>query len=354
MMLVDRNELEAQLFKNITGFGMPTVEVAQSKLDLQRILSSDYRGLVVSMIDKFDVIPPNINTRENVVVLVDEAHRTTGGDLGNYLMAALPNATYIGFTGTPIDNISRGKGTFKAFGMEDSHGYLDKYSIAESIEDGTTVKLNYAIAPSDMLVNTKLLEREFLDLQEAEGMSDIEELNAILNRAVKLKEAMKAHDRVDKIAQYVAKHFLENVEKMGFKAFLVGVDREACALYKKALDNYLPPEYSQVVYSHAQNDPPVLKECYLDEDEEKAVRKAFLKKEENPKILVVTEKLLTGDDAPILYCMYLDKPMRDHVLLQAIARINRPYEDDDGLVKSLWFVTGFRGHLRQAEKSTRV
>ena len=104
LMLIDRNELESQLFNNIAGYGITTSRVAKSKRDLQKILSSDYRGLIVSMIHKFDDIPAGINTREGVTVLVDEAHRTTGGDLGNYLMAALPNATYIGFTGTPIDH----------------------------------------------------------------------------------------------------------------------------------------------------------------------------------------------------------------------------------------------------------
>ena len=115
------------------------------------------------MIHKFDKIPANINTREGVTVLVDEAHRTTGGDLGNYLMAALPNATYIGFTGTPIDNLAQGKGTFKVFGADDeSVGYLDKYAISESIEDGTTVPLNYALAPSNLQVDRETLEGEFL------------------------------------------------------------------------------------------------------------------------------------------------------------------------------------------------
>jgi type I restriction enzyme R subunit len=351
LMLVDRNELEAQLFKNIAGVGMTTVEVAQSKADLQRILRSDYRGLIVSMIHKFDGIPADVSTRESVVVLVDEAHRTTGGDLGNYLMAALPKATYIGFTGTPVDNLSRGKGTFKVFGADDEQGYLDKYSIAESIEDGTTVRLNYAIAPSDMLVDTETLEREFFDLKETEGISDIDELNGILNRAVKLKEMIKGSDRIDKIAKFVANHFTENVEPMGFKAFLVGVDREACALYKAALDTYLPTDYSRVVFSPSNNDSAELKRCHLTEDEEKAVRKAFIKKEENPKILIVTEKLLTGFDAPILYCMYLDKPMRDHVLLQAIARINRPYEDESGLVKPFGFVMDFIGIFDKLKKA---
>lgn len=351
LMIVDRTELESQLFKNITGYGIANVQVAGSRRELQRILGSDYRGLVVTMIHKFDDIPPDINTRKDVVVLVDEAHRTTGGDLGNYLMAALPNASYIGFTGTPIDNISRGKGTFKVFGMDDERGYLDKYSIAESIEDGTTVQLNYALAPSDLLVDSETLEKEFLNLADAQGISDIEDLNAILDRAVELKEMLKAPSRVEKVARYVAQHFQENVEPMGFKAFLVAVDRQACAAYKKELDKYLPPEYSRVVYSPYHNDDLDMKEYYLSEDEEKQIRKDFLKKGAHPKILIVTQKLLTGFDAPILYCMYLDKPMRDHVLLQAIARVNRPYEDDDGLLKPCGFVLDFVGIFEKLEKA---
>ncbi len=351
LMLVDRNELESQLFKNITAYGITTPTVADSKKDLRRILSSDYRGLVVSTIHKFDDIPPNINPRESVTVLVDEAHRTTGGDLGNYLMGALPNATYIGFTGTPIDALAHGKGTFKVFGADDEQGYLDKYSIAESIEDRTTVPLNYALAPSGLQVDSETLEQEFLGLAAAEGVSDVEELNAILDRAVGLKQMMKALDRVDEVARHVADHFRGNVGPMGFKAFLVGVDREACALYKEALDNYLPPEYSAVIYSTKNQDPEFMKAHHRNEDEEREIRKRFADKNDSLKILIVTEKLLTGFDAPILYCMYLDKPMRDHVLLQAIARVNRPYEDDDGLVKPYGFVLDFVGIFENLEKA---
>ena len=351
LMLIDRNELEGQLFRNITGYGITTPKVAESKQDLREILESDSRGLIVSMIHKFDDIPANINTREGVTVLVDEAHRTTGGDLGNYLMAALPNATYIGFTGTPIDSLSQGKGTFKVFGSDDEQGYLDKYAIAESIEDGTTVPLNYALALSNLQVDRETLEREFLSLAEAEGMSDLEELNAILNRAIRLKAIMKAPDRVDNVAAAVAKHFQENVEPMGFKAFLIAVDREACALYKTALDKYLPPEYSEVVYSPYHQDSEAMKAYHRTGDEEKEIRKKFSDKNEHPKILIVTQKLLTGFDAPILYCIYLDKPMRDHVLLQAIARVNRPYEDNDGLIKPYGFVLDFVGIFENLEKA---
>ena len=132
LVLIDRNELEEQIFENLAAYGIGTVQVARSKQRAADMLASDYRGIIVSMIHKFDDMPANLNTRPNIFVLIDEAHRTTGGDLGNYLMAALPNATFIGFTGTPVDKTAYGKGTFKTFGSDDPQGYLDKYSIAET------------------------------------------------------------------------------------------------------------------------------------------------------------------------------------------------------------------------------
>jgi type I restriction enzyme R subunit len=351
IMLVDRNELESQLFGNLAAIGMSNV-VADSKEHLQELLSGDRRGLIVTMIHKFEGMPKNINLRKNIFVLVDEAHRTTGGKLGNYLMGAIPNATYIGFTGTPIDKTQYGEGTFITFGKNDpENGYLDKYSIAESIADGTTVPLYYTLAPNELRVEKEVLEKEFLELKAAEGMSDVEELNKVLERAVTLRNMLKNKERVEKVAQYVANHFLNTVEPMGYKAFLVGVDREACALYKQELDKYLPTDYSQVVYSPFYNDPEELAKYHLSDIEEKRIRKAFRKPDELPKILIVTEKLLTGFDAPILYCMYLDKPMRDHVLLQAIARVNRPYEDEEGRKKVSGFVLDFVGIFDHLEKA---
>ncbi len=351
IMLVDRNELESQLFGNLSAVGIENMEVAKSKKHLQDLLSNDRRGLIVTMIHKFEGMPENINTRENIFVLVDEAHRTTGGKLGNYMMGALPNATYIGFTGTPIDKTSHGKGTFIIFGKDDPpNGYLDKYSIAESIADGTTVPLHYTLAPNEMRVEKEVLEKEFLDLAEAEGMSDVETLNKVLKKAVNLKNMLKSKERVEKVAKYVANHYKEYIEPMGYKAFLVAVDREACALYKEELDKHLPPDYSKVVFSSSHNDPPELSKYHLSETEEKRIRKAFRKPDELPKILIVTEKLLTGFDAPILYCMYLDKPMRDHILLQAIARVNRPYEDG-GRKKPSGFVLDFVGIFDNLKKA---
>ncbi|MFQ6110185.1 MAG: type I restriction endonuclease subunit R, partial [Candidatus Aminicenantales bacterium] len=352
IMLVDRNELESQLFANLSALGIEEVEITESKAHLRTLLSEDKRGLIVSMIHKFDEMPASINTRENIFVLVDEAHRTTGGKLGNYLMGALPNATYMGFTGTPIDKTAYGKGTFIVFGKDDPPlGYLHKYSISESIEDGTTVPLHYCLAPNKMLVDKETLDKEFLDLKEAEGLSDVEELNKVLEKAVNLRNMLKDEDRVEEITKYVVRHFKENVEPLGYKAFLVGVDREACARYKKELDKHLAPEYSAVVYSAAYNDPEELAKYHLSKLEEKKVRKAFRKADSLPKILIVTEKLLTGFDAPVLYCMYLDKPMRDHVLLQAIARVNRPYEDENEQKKAGGLIVDFVGIFGNLEKA---
>jgi len=352
LLLIDRNELEDQMQRNLVSIGINNVTQAESIHDLQGLLKSDYRGIIVSMVHKFRDMPADVNLRKNIYVLIDEAHRTTGGDLGNFLMAAVPNATFIGFTGTPIDKTVYGRGTFKTFGIDDEKGYLHKYSIAESIEDGTTLPLFYGMAPNELLVPKDILEKEFLSLADAYGVNDIEELNKILERAVNTKNFLKGQERVEKVAEYVAKHYKENVEPLGYKAFLVGVDRPACAMYKKALDKFLLPEYSEVVYTGNNNDTQDLKVHHHDTKIEKEIRKKFTKIDELPKILIVTEKLLTGYDAPILYAMYLDKPMRDHTLLQAIARVNRPYENEEReMVKPHGFVLDFVGIFENLEKA---
>ena len=350
LMLVDRNELETQLFNNINAVGFENALIINSKKDLREKLRNDRRGLIISTIHKFDDILPGINDRKNIFVLIDEAHRTTGGKLGNYLQAALPNATLLGYTGTPIDKTAKGEGTFKTFSEFDAKGYLDKYSIAESITDGTTLPLNYSLARNDLLANDELLEKEFLSLKEAEGVSDLDELNRVLDKAVNLRNMLKSPDRMKKVTKYIVNHYKKNVEPLGYKAFIVAVDREACCLYKQELDKILPKKESAVVISHNYQTPE-LADYYLDDNTEKLIRKAFRKPDENPKILIVTQKLLTGFDAPILYCMYLDKPMRDHTLLQAIARLNRPYDDEQGRKKPCGYILDFIGILNRLKRA---
>lgn len=360
LLIIDRDELQTQLsgwveslVGEIQGLDIKP-EYATSKKKLQQLLDQDFRGLIISMIHKFDGIRKDSCTRSDFFVLIDEAHRSTGGDLGNYLLGALPNATIIGFTGTPIDKTAYGKGTFKIFGKEDASGYLDKYSIRESIEDGTTLPLRHSLAPNSISLPESLLNEEFLGLAESEGISDVDDLNKILDRAVKTKAFLKADDRIDKVAKFIAQHFRENVEPLGYKAFIVAIDREACAQYKVALDKYLPSDYSLPIYTENPSDTeerPLAAKFQIDKEDEVNVRKVFPKPETMPKIFIVTDKLLTGYDAPILYCMYLDKPMRDHVLLQAVARVNRPYEDANSIKKPCGLIIDFVGILKDLNKA---
>ncbi len=207
-----------------------------------------------------------------------------------------------------------------------------------------------------MAVPADRLNREFFELAAQEEITDVDELNRILDRAVGLRTFLSADDRIEKVAASVAEHFKENVEPLGYKAFLVAVSREACAKYKRALDKHLEPKWSVPVYTENINDRterPLVAEVQLSPEKEENTRLLFKKAGEDPRILIVTDKLLIGFDAPLLYCMYLDKPMRDHVLLQAIARVNRPYVDANGLSKRIGLVVDFVGVLGALEKALR-
>ena len=362
ILVVDRTELEGPLkgwVERLLGEMQQqdiAVTRAKNKTELQALLDADYRGLVISMIHKFEAIRKDSCLRDNVYVFIDEAHRSVAKDLGTYLMAAVPKATIIGFTGTPISRTKQGEGTFKIFGTQDDLGYLDKYSIAESIADETTLPIKHVMASSEMTVPIERLDKEFFALADSEGVTDVEELNKVLDRAVGLRTFLTADDRIEKVAAFVANHFKESVLPLGYKAFVVAVNREACAKYKKALDKLLPPEWTQAVYTENAADVidrPLVAELQLSSEREEDVRLLFKKPTENPKILIVTDKLLTGYDAPPLYCLYLDKPMRDHVLLQSIARVNRPYVDANGVQKRVGLVVDFVGVLRELKKALK-
>lgn len=360
VVVVDRTELEGQLKgwveKLLGEIQQQDVPVwrAGSRAELQRLIKTDTRGLILSMIHKFEGIEQDANTRDNIYVFIDEAHRSVARDLGTYLMAAVPNATIIGFTGTPVARTYQGEGTFKIFGVDDEQGYLDKYTIAESIEDETTLPIRHTMAPSTMTVPAERLDEEFFALAELEAVTDVDELNRVLDRAVGLRAFLSADDRIAQVAAFVADHFKEHVAPLGYKAFLVAVNREACAKYKRALDKLLPPAWTAPVYTASPADSfdrPLVAELQLSPEREADTRLLFKRADENPKILIVTDKLLTGYDAPLLYCLYLDKPMRDHVLLQAIARVNRPYVDADGVRKSTGLVVDFVGVLRELKQA---
>jgi type I restriction enzyme R subunit len=322
LVIVDRIELESQMMGTFSNVQFPYTTEASSTKDLIDKLKKDSREVIITTIQKFEDVKEVLSQRENLIIFVDEAHRTQYGKLAMKMRKAFPNAFIFGFTGTPIEKGPMGKSTFRAF-CPPGELYLDKYGIKQSISDGATVRLLYQQRMADYQVDAKTLDREFFEVTK--DLSDEEE-EEVLQRSVTLKNAMKSKDRIDKIARDVAEHYRTYIEPNGFKAQLVAVDREACALYKEALDRYLPPEYSAVIYTPHPNDDDLLRKYHMKKEEQLNIaRNTFQKADTLPKIIIVTDMLLTGFDAPIEQVMYLDKPLRDHKLLQAIARTNRPH-----------------------------
>jgi type I restriction enzyme R subunit len=307
------------------------------------------------MIHKFRDMPADLNTRSNIYVLIDEAHRTTGGDLGNFLMAGLPNATYLGFTGTPVDKTAYGKGTFKTFGCEDDQGYLHKYSIADSIEDGTTLPLYYQLAPNEDAGAARDAGcKEFLSLAEAEGVADIEELNKILERAVNLKNFLKGTERIQQVAEFVARHYRENVEPLGYKAFLVGVDREACA-HLQACARPVPAArvFRGCLHRQQQRLGKLLKEFHLDSKRGAADPQEL--RQAGPACRRSSSLPRNCSPASMRPCSTpctSTSRCATTRLLQAIARVNRPYENEaEEMVKPHGFVLDFVGIFDKLEKA---
>jgi type I restriction enzyme R subunit len=328
LVVVDRRELENQTSGVFQNVDLPYTDVATSIRELSKKLRRDNRNVIITTLQKFGKIEDILNVRENIIIFIDEAHRSQYGSLAAHMRNTLPNALIFGFTGTPIDRGPMGRSTFNSFCPERER-YLDRYSIKQSVDDGSTVPIYYLPRPVYYRDVQESLNKEFLDIT-----SDLkeEEQERVLEKSARLREVLKARDRVEKVAKNIAKHFKDHVEPLGLKAQLVAVDREACALYKEELDKYLPGEWSKVVYTESQRDEEFLRKHYLKRDEtvKKIAMDLFQKKDENPRILIVTDMLLTGFDAPIEQVMYLDKPLRDHRLLQAIARTNRPYPGKEG------------------------
>ena len=264
-----------------------------------------------------------MNPRDNIIVMVDEAHRTQEGDLGEKMRIALPNAFFFGLTGTPINRID--KNTFATFGAEeDRTGYMSRYSFSDSIRDGATLPLHFEPVPVELHVDKDKLDREFESMTDEAGLSK-EEKNE-LSRRVNMKAIMYNPARIRKVCEHIAKHFKEKIEPNGYKGQVVVYDRECCLMYKEVLDELLGEEASTIVMDTNNDKEDRYKKYRRDRDAEGKVLDTFRDPASPLKLVIVTAKLLTGFDAPILQAMYLDKPMKDHTLLQAICRTNRTYD----------------------------
>ena len=320
IIVVDRQDLDAQISGTFTAAGVANLTNAESINDLRDLLEKDTRKPIVTTMQKFQGAAKNLNTRSNIIMMVDEAHRTQEGNLGRSMREALPNAFLFGLTGTPINRTD--KNTFAAFGAdEDAGGYLSRYTFGESIRDQQTLPLHF----EPRLVNVHV-DKEQLDVAFGELANDLDEQdrNTLSKKASNLKTFQKAPDRVRAIAEDVARHYQDHVAPQGFKAMLVAPDRPGCVLYKTELDKLLPPEASAVVVSVNNNDEESFKKKWnLDKGQQEKLLARYNDEKSGLKILIVTAKLLTGFDAPVLQTMYLDKSLKDHTLLQAICRTNR-------------------------------
>ena len=320
MIIVDRVDLDTQISSTFYAADTPNLVKADSRAELQRLLGQDVRKIIITTIFKFGEADGVLNDRSNIIAMVDEAHRTQEGDLGRKMREALPNAFLFGLTGTPINRADRN--TFYAFGAdEDQAGYMSRYGFEESIRDGATKPLHFEPRLLELHIDKEAIDQAFKELTG--GLSDLDR-DQLAKTAAKLAVLVKSPERIQKICADIARHFQEKVAPGGFGAQVVTFDRESCVLYKKALDEYLQPEMSDIVMTVNSGETEYAA-FNRDRDAEEKLLDRFREPADPLKILIVTSKLLTGFDAPILQAMYLDKPMRDHTLLQAICRTNRPY-----------------------------
>ena len=332
IVIVDRVDLNSQISATFNASNVPNIVIADSREDLQKILKQDTRKIIITTIYKFAEAEGVLNERSNIIVLVDEAHRTQEGDLGKKMREALPNAFLFGLTGTPINK--RDKNTFWAFGAaEDKNGYMNRYSFEQSLRDKATLPIYFEPRLVELRINIEQIDKEFEWLVKEEQL-DYEEKTELSNEAAKFGIIVKTKDRIQKICADIAKHFKEDIESNNFKGQIVVFDRESCHLYKKELDKHLRPEETAVVMTVKQKGEEEWRKLYgLSDDEQEKLLDRFRDPKDPLKLLIVTAKLLTGFDAPINQVMYLDKPMKDHTLLQAICRVNRPYPNKDhGLI----------------------
>lgn len=318
----DRIDLSGQIFGTFSMADVPNLVPAETNTDLMQLLKADTRKVIITKIFEFAQMNEPVNYRDNIIVMVDEAHRTQEGDLGARMRMALPNAFFFGLTGTPINKLD--KNTFATFGAtEDRTGYMSRYSFADSVSDKATLPLHFEPVPVKLHVDQAAIDEAFKQLADEVQLTE-EERSKVAQR-VRMAAIMKDPERIKAVCEHIAEHFMTKINPNGFKAQVVCYDRECCVLYKKELDRLLGEKTSTIVMDTNNDKADEYKAWRRTRDEEAKVLDDFRDPNNPLQIVIVTSKLLTGFDAPILQAMYLDKPMKDHTLLQAICRTNRVY-----------------------------
>jgi type I restriction enzyme R subunit len=321
LIVVDRIDLDTQISATFNAADVPNMIGVPDRKELQKLINQDVRKVLITTIHKFGEAEGKWNDRKNIIVMVDEAHRTQEGDYGRKMREALPNAFLFGLTGTPINRAD--KNTFWAFGAdEDAKGYMSRYSFQDSIRDKATLPLHFEAPTVKLKIDKAAIDEAYKVITDDLSEQDRDDL---AKRAAKMAVLVKNPERVRAVVEHIVQHYQTKVEPNGFMAQVVCFDRECCVLYKQVMDEIIGPEASAVVMSGAQKDPSGWGVHLRDKDAEEKLLDRFRDPADPLRFVIVTSKLLTGFDAPILQVMYLDKPMRDHNLLQAICRVNRTY-----------------------------
>lgn len=321
----DRRDLRAQITGDFTRAEIPNLDFAYTKEELKAFFRQDQRKILITTIFLFGDVKESLNLRENIILLVDEAHRTQEGDLGECMRIALPNAFFFGLTGTPINK--RDKNTFKCFGAEEDHGgYMSKYTFQDSIDDGATLELNFREVPVEMHLDEANLQAAFDEMARENDLTDEEKDQ--LTRGTKVESFFTSPKRIHEVCVNIVEHYRQYIRPTGLKCQVVVFNRACCVAYKKELDMLLEGSGDETaIVMHTSGDKSNEYEEYkLTDFEQEKLLNRFRDPLSPLKFVIVTSKLLTGFDAPILQCMYLDKPMKDHTLLQAVCRTNRVYE----------------------------
>jgi len=344
VFVTDRTQLDKQLSGTFKDAQNETVHNADSVATLKELLSKDSSDIVTAMVQKFqdaeqesasgdrDKAFTDLNPSDKIIVLADEAHRTQFGGLAMTINAALPNAPKIGFTGTPL---LKSQKMDEAFG-----GYIDQYRINQAVEDGATVRIIY----EGRQVQTDVVGDSLDSLFEEyfKGKTD-EEKREIKKKYGVERAVREAPARIRWVCIDLLKHYREHIQPNGFKAMIVVGSRHAATVFKKTLDDLGAPP-SEVIISGSHNDPLYLAQ-YTDKSHQSQVIKNFTKPlgndketEDSTAFLIVKDMLLTGFDAPIAQVMYIDRSLKDHTLMQAIARVNRTHKG-----KQAGFVVDYYG-----------
>lgn len=323
LIVVDRIDLDTQITGTFNASDVPGLVSTDSRKELQKLLSQGARKIIITTIHKFGEADGVLDDRHNIIAMVDEAHRSQEGDYGQKMREALPNAFLFGLTGTPINK--RDRNTFMWFGSpEDEGGYLSRYTFQDSVRDGATLPLHFEPRLSEIHLDQEKIDAAFEELAADRDLTEGEKIT-LSKRAASIEVLIKAPDRIRQVAADVVEHFTTKVEPEGVKAQLVAYDKASCVAYKGALDTMLAPEASTIVMSKSRTDPAAWATWTPGAEALEQIVARFNDPADPLKIIIVTAKLLTGFDAPILQTQYLDKPLKEHTLLQAVTRTNRVY-----------------------------